>query len=426
MSPARRGLRTRLLAVAAAAAALLSGALAVPRAASAAAPSTPATDAFYSYSGSLAPIAPGTVLRARSVVVALGDRVPALPATQVLYRTSDQLGKPSATVATILRPAVALGPVKLISYQTAYDGLAGTCRPSYQLRGGAPASRTLEAENLLITAYLAQGFTVVSSDYEGPTDDFGAGREEAHGTLDAIRAAENELGVGAGTPVGLVGYSGGSIASMWASQLAPSYAPELHIVGVAAGGIPVDFVHNLDYIDGSSGWAGAIPAVGLGLARAYRIDLDRYLNARGKQIVAHVAQGCLDESAYPGLTFADMLKARYRNWQHVPVFERIFDDSIMGRGPTPREPLLMGVGNYDGTGDGVMVAKDVQQLAYEYCTRGVPVQFHTYSGANHIEAAVPFELQAVPFLQARFAGAGARGNCGTFGPGNPLTPLPHS
>ena len=35
------------------------------------------------------------------------------------------------------------------------------------------------------------------------------------------------------TPTGMLGYSGGSIATEWASELAPSYAPELNIIGAA-------------------------------------------------------------------------------------------------------------------------------------------------------------------------------------------------
>ena len=51
---------------------------------------------------------------------------------------------------------------------------------------------------------------MVTSDYEGPTDDYGAGRESGKGTLDAIRAAEHALGLAPkSTPVGLLGYSGG-------------------------------------------------------------------------------------------------------------------------------------------------------------------------------------------------------------------------
>ncbi len=51
------------------------------------------------------------------------------------------------------------------------------------------------------------------------------------------------------TPVGMVGYSGGSTATEFASELAHTYAPDLDIVGVAEGGIPVDPFHNLTYVD---------------------------------------------------------------------------------------------------------------------------------------------------------------------------------
>lgn len=396
----------------------------LPSAASAATLVPPSGDSFYSYGKPLGAVAPGTVLRTRTVRMALGDKLPLLSATQVLYRTTNQRGGATATVATIMKPVLPLGKIKLVSYQTAYDGVSSTCRPSFQLRGGTPTSATLQAENLLITGYLLQGFTVVTSDYEGPTDDFGAGREEARNTLDGIRAAQHVLHLAASVPVGLVGYSGGSIASMWASQVAPSYAPELHIVGVAAGGIPADFAHNLPYIDGSKGWAGALPAIGIGLARAYHLHLDDYLSARGLQVKRVTVQGCLDPGGFPGLTFAQMLKPQYRNWRQVPVFVRMFNESIMGRGNTPREPLMMSVGNADGTGDGVMIAKDDQQLAHTYCQRGVRVQFHISKGLDHTEAAIPFMLSAMSWIHARFAGALAPTNCASIAPGNPLTPLP--
>lgn len=385
----------------------------------------PSADPFYTYSGSLTNIAPGTVLKTRQVTLEPAGAAPALSATQVLYRTSDQLGDPSATVATIIRPPVSTGGTKLLSYQTAYDGVSDTCRPSYQLVGGQPDNSIVTAETPLILSYVTQGFTVVTSDYEGPTDDYGAGREEGYNTLDAIRAAEHELGLSDGTtPVGLLGYSGGSIATMWAAQEQPSYAPGLDINGVAAGGIPVDFTHNLQYISGSSDWAGAIPSVGIGLMRAYKLNLPTYLSAEGEQIASQVEQGCLNPSAYPGLTLSDLLKPQYKDWQKVPVFARIFNDSIMGQGETPRGPLLMGVGNADGTGDGVMVAKDVQELAYEYCQRGDNVQFNVYSGMDHVEALAPFEVQALAFLQQVYNGQTPASGCSSITPGNGLTPLP--
>lgn len=396
-------------------------------AAATATPAPPSSDPFYSYSGSLKNVAEGTVLRTRQVQISVAGTPQTYPSTQILYRTTDQLGQPSVTAATIVEPAGSgVVPVKLLSYQTFYDGVASTCRPSYTLQGGDPSNTTASADESFMLDYVQQGYTVVSSDYEGPTDDYGAGHESGFGTLDAIRAAEHELGLSPrSTPVGLVGYSGGSIASEWASELAPSYAPELDLVGVAEGGIPVDYAHTVGYIDGSSSWAGAIPAVTLGLIRAYKLDVAKYASAQGMQIFKQVEQGCLNPTAYPGLKLEDLLKPQYKNWRTVPIFVRIFNDAIMSERGTPREPLLMGVGNADGTGDGVMIAKDVQELAYTYCTRNVPVQFHVYSGSDHVEAAPQFEAQAIQFLQALYAGQAVSNQCGSIAPGNPLIPLPH-
>jgi Secretory lipase len=392
----------------------------------AAAPPAPASDPFYSYPAPLKDVPPGTVLSSRQVQISVAGTPRAYPATQLLYRTTDQLGRPSATVATIIRPAgAAVTPVKLLSYQTFYDGVASTCRPSYTLQAGDPSNTTANADEALMLDYVQQGFTVVTSDYEGPTDDYGAGHESGYGTLDAIRAAEHELRLQPNsTPVGMVGYSGGSIASEWASELQPTYAPELDIIGVAEGGIPADYVHVLDYIDGSSAWAGAIPAVSLGLMRAWGLNVAKYASAEGMQIYKQVAQGCLNPTAYPGLKLEDLLKPQYKNWRTVPIFVKIFNASIMGLAGTPKEPLLMGVGNADGTGDGVMVAKDVQELAYVYCTRHVPVAFHVYSNSDHVQAAPQFEAQAVQFLQALYSGQSVTNECSSISPGNPLTPLP--
>lgn len=384
----------------------------------------PTEDPFYDQPAGLANAKPGEILRKRDVDVALGGSPGTVGATQVLYRTVNQLGQPSATVATVIPPPTPIGSTRLLSYQTAYDGVASTCRPSYALQpGNSGGNSIVTAESGLIGAYLLQGYTVVTSDYQGPSDDFGAGQEEGHGTLDAIRAAETQLGSQPGsTPTGLVGYSGGSIASMWAAQLAPEYAPELKLIGVAAGGIPTDFEHNLGYIGGSEDWAGAIPAVGLGLARGSRIDLGKMLSDRGREVAAKVQQGCLDPGGFPGLTLEDMLKPEYKDFRKVPSLVKVFNESIMGRDGTPNIPLTMAVGNDDGTGDSVMIAKDVQELAHTYCDRGLSVQFTELTGMDHTAAFAGFAPIAVSFLQQRFAGLPATSGC-PIAAGNALTPL---
>ncbi len=58
-----------------------------------------------------------------------------------------------------------------------------------------------------------------------------------------------------------------------------------------------------------------------------------------------------------------------------------------------------------------------------YCQRGVSVQFNTYSGQDHDNAAIPFELGALSFLTARLSGVPATNGCSSIGAGNPLAPV---
>jgi hypothetical protein len=83
----------------------------------------------------------------------------------------------------------------------------------------------------------------------------------------------------------------------------------------------------------------------------------------------------------------------------------------------------MAVGNADGVGDGVMVARDVEALAHEYCEQGDTVELNVYKGAVHTEAALHFETPAVAFLLERFAGLPMAGNCSSIPRGNSLAPI---
>jgi len=384
----------------------------------------PSQDPFYTYDGPLADFAPGTILRSRPSVFAAPGVTTPVTSTQVLYRTTDQQGEPTDTVATVLQP-LAPGPTKLISFHMAYDALGSECDPSYTLTGSADSGVSL-AEQTVIAGYIAAGYTVVAPDYEGPELEWTVGRESAYAALDGIRATEELLSLPDSTPVGLIGYSGGSVPTQWGAEVAPSYAPELNIIGAAAGGVPVDLAHNLPYVSGSAKWAGVIPALVVAYQRTYDLDTDEFLSDRGKQVVAEVANRCIAEFAsdYPGLTDADMVRAPYRSLLDVREVAIAINDNIMGTAGTPIVPMFLAVGHSDPIGDTIMVTGDVEGLAHTYCTRGVAVAYSQYDGLDHEEAFVPFQAQAAEFLNSRFAGDNVRNDCASIGVGNSLAPVP--
>jgi hypothetical protein len=395
-------------------------------AAQASGPVPPSQDPFYTYSGStpLSQIAPGTVLAERSVSLVISGLTVPVSTEQVLYRTTGELGQATATVTTIIRPLLPLFGTKIVAYQPAYDALGSQCDPSYELQGG---NGGIGAEGDAIAAYVLAGFTVTVPDYEGEAMDWGAGQESGYGTLDAIRATEHYLGASRSTQVGMLGYSGGAIATEWASELAPTYAPDLHIVGAAAGGIPVDFAHNLTYINGDTDWAGVIPAVIVSLGRAFGINISQYLSPYGVQVTNQVSSECIGSFAanYPGLTIQQLLKPQYQNPFQIAPLVTVLNHLIMGTSPgRPGSPLFFGVGDADGEGDGIMIVGDTEALAHEYCQRGVPVTFDIYPLLTHQEAAIPWEAHALAFLENLFNGGSPGNQCSSIPAGNSLAPLP--
>jgi hypothetical protein len=271
-------------------------------------PLLPTVDPFYRWSGSLAQVAPGTVLRTRSVTVTKADASTQVKATQLLYVTTNELGQRVVSVTTVLRPlhSSASSVTRLVSYQEPYDARGAECDPSYTLQLLALHETSAIPAPL---QYAASGYTVVTSDYEGEDLAYGAGQQSGYETLDAVRAAEKWLGIQErATPVALVGYSGGAITTEFASELAHTYSPDLDVVGVAEGGIPVDPFHNVSYVDHpGSDWNWVIPALFEGVARGFGLhDLDQYLTPRGIAVVSADRSQCA--GAFTRLTTEQLLK----------------------------------------------------------------------------------------------------------------------
>jgi hypothetical protein len=430
-----------------AAVATLAGLLATQ--AQAAQPLPPGQDPFYSYTGAkpLSAIAPGTVLKTRTENYHVAGISLPVTAVQLLYRSTTETGRPTVNVTSVLEPplgsaSAGTGAPNVVAYQSFYDSLNPDDEPSYAISGGVSLDPSIpNVESALIAPELLSGDAVVVADTEGEQADFAAGPEYGMLTLDSLRAALSSPATGliGATKVGLIGYSGGAIATEWAAELAPSYAPQLNsrIVGASFGGVLVDPDHNLHYVNGSLVWAGVMPMALIGIARASGVDLTPYLSSYGQQVFAAMQNDSITQvlGQYPGLTWSQIAKPQYAEPEQIPIFVKLANQLIMGRSATPTEPMLIAQGA-DGTiegsdgfqpgvgpGDGVMIAGDVRTLARDYCARGVSVDYDEYDLLDHIGTAVPWTTTTVPWLAARFAGVTAPADCGQIAPGNPVLPI---
>ncbi len=434
--------RLRRILMTAGTAALLLAAIAAPGAR--AALPTPEQDPFYAYQGTtpLADIAPGTVLKTRTLSYhVLGIPLP-VRAIQLLYRTEGETGIPEVNVTSVLEPPLSTGTPEVIAYQSFYDSLNTEDDPSYAISGDVALSGAIpQVESALFGPELLAGNAIVIADTEGETADFAAGPEYGINTLNSLRAALSSpaTGLSQTAKIGLLGYSGGAIATEWAAELAPTYAPDVNrrIAGAAFGGVLADPAHNLHYVDGSLVWAGVIPMSIIGVSRAFHIDLTPYLSEYGLELYNKLQKASITEvlGMYPGLTWARLAKPRYSTPESIPLYVETVNKLIMGTGGTPTVPLLIAQGAdglLEGTngsqpgigpGDGVMIAGDVRTLAREYCERGVAVDYNEYPLLAHIETATPWVTGAIGWLSERFAGRPAPEDCSGIAPGNPLTPI---
>ncbi|GAA3040881.1 lipase family protein [Kitasatospora albolonga] len=433
---------SRLLAVAvtAALAATPLAATAVPASAATASASA---DSFYAYDGSapLASFEPGAVLKTRTLTYHLVGLPTPVRAIQLLYRTTDAQGRPAANVTTVVRSLTG-DSTKAVSYQSFYDSLDPADSPSRAIAGDLSLGGLIpNAESLFLIPALTQGYNIVIPDTEGQSADFAAGPEYGTNTLDSIRAAvrSGATGMNADTRFGLLGYSGGAIATNWAAALAPSYAPDVNakLVGFSEGGLLVAPAHNLKYVDGSLAWSGVIPMAVIGVSRSFGIDLKPYLSDYGLSVYRQLEDGSIIDAVghYPGLTWKKMAKPQYADPNSVPAFVDAVNRVNLGSAPTPTVPGQIAQGNGGvlegtfaspagiGTGDGVMVAGDVRALARQYCATGNgAITYQQYNLLSHLGAAVAWAPTAFVWMNDRFANRPAPSDCGHIPAGNDLTP----
>jgi hypothetical protein len=365
-----------------------------------------------------------------------------LSVTQLLYRTTNGLGKPTVNVTSVVKSPTATPGHGVIAYGSFYDSLNPADSPSYSFAGGTSVGQTIgNVETGIVLPFLLQGYDVIIADTEGETADFASGPEYGRTTLDSIRAASNSsaTGISPTAKVGLIGYSGGAIATGWAAALAPTYAPDVNrrIVGATEGGVLVDPDHNLHYIQGSLVWAGVLVMALIGASRAADVDLTPYLSSYGRSLVAKLKYASIATvlGAYPGLTWKKIAKPQYAQPEDVAPFVKVVNKLDLGSYGTPTVPMFIGQGANGilegtsgttkgvGAGDGVMVAGDVRSLARQYCSHGAKILYKQYNATSHVTTVPLWLPTAISWLADRFAGKTVPTSCGSIPVGNPLTPI---
>lgn len=399
---------------------------------------SPSPDPWYSSPPVVDPAtAPGTILATRPVHIPPTNLRNFGRGWQVLVQSTDSHDQPQQIVSTIIEPNTPWtgpGPRPLVSFNATIDSLGLDCMPSHVL----PNKFNLELPPFL-QILAERGYGLVVTDFQGPKAAYAAGRANGRAVLDGMRAARAFVPPGADSGAALfgdsrivqVGYSGGGIATGWAAQIQPVYAPELTdvLVGSSVGGVPADYSDLFDTMDGTLA-SGLYRAAVLGLAREYP-ELYPLLNDTG-DVTAHLLRdSCAATNTAIGVLHAPLSMLTDVDPRTDPTVQRVMSRNRLGSpelsyGADPREvpsgpvqvwhgdatvPIGPGPGSSAGPGDFFVPEWTAQRLTDEWCEAGADVEYTPVAG-EHITAAYTAVGPALDWVDDRARGVPFTGGCG--------------
>ncbi|KAK2850561.1 hypothetical protein FQN49_005550 [Arthroderma sp. PD_2] len=308
---------------------------------------------------------------------------------------------------------------RLISYQVIEDAASVNCAPSYALQlnsdpGGEYGTIIIQSELLLIIACLENGWVVTIPDYEGPNAAFLSQWRAGYATLDGIRAtlASSEFtGVDPNATITMWGTSGGSVASGFAAELQPSYAPELKFAGVALGGLVPSITTALESLNEGFD-AGIIVSGVIGLTHEYQYMkpiLASYLLPQTREKFMSAATKC---AGAVSLDFRrEDIYSYFRGGRESGLFKnpeviRILDHNAMPQG-IPTAPILI----LKSTNDEVSPISDTDAVVEKYCSAGATVDYKRDLLSFHTVLAITGAPEAIIWLRDRMDGVAIQEGC---------------
>ncbi|KAJ5667128.1 hypothetical protein N7507_002992 [Penicillium longicatenatum] len=385
----------------------------------------PSKDAFYDQPANIHTYNPGEVIRSRTVDPQLESflsfpvNISVKAVSQFLFRTTDNLGDAAAAVVTLIEPYNS-DPTKLLGYQTFYDSANVDCSPSYTLQAENESLSNLLAGNVsedvpFMVAALNQGWWLYTTDYEGLQAQYTTGLQAGYAVLDSTRAVlSSGSSLGLSNPkYALWGYSGGSLASTWAAELQPSYAPELEFAGIAVGGTVPNISSIVETIHDTSAVGLAFSGI-YGQSKAFpnmSVWLEENLLPEQTDEFYYIANGCLAQATSRGL--GKNLYSFFRGGK--AAFEMSVPRSVfhwtgqLGLRGTPVSPLYI----YKAVGDEISPVADTDELVAEYCADGARIEYLRDLVGNHETEGIVGSAGALAWLKERLEGVEVSDGCKT-------------
>jgi pimeloyl-ACP methyl ester carboxylesterase len=357
---------------------------------------------FYTWTGKPA-AKPGVMLRTEPLPENL--LIPGAASGQrILYSSTDGVtGKGGVVVSGAYFTPKGTPPTggwPLIAWAHGTVGMADICAPSWAGRG--------ERDMRYLGTWLANGFAVVATDYQGlgtpGPHPYIETRPEAYSVLDSVRAVQ------AGEPnlskkVIVVGQSQGAGAAFATAAFASAYAPDLDIRGTVATGTPNLSPKNfatasntdLDRVDPTIAYAYYLTLT----AQAERpsVKMSDSFTEKALPLVEIARTQCVG-ALFKAVSDAKLTRREALRPENTTL---IFGPMMASLGyPTLKlkGPIFMGAGAAD---------KDVNpagqmELAKDACAAGTVVEAHLYEGLDHSATVNGSLPDSLPFVKKALAG----------------------
>ena len=234
----------------------------------------------------------------------------------LLYRSTSLRGKAIGVSGLVMLPKGK--PPKqgwpVVSWAHGTSGIADSCAPSRDPSG--PYTAYLAPQ---LRAWLRAGYAIANTDYEGlgtpGAHPYLVGRSEGRGVVDIVHASRQLDGRLARRYL-IAGHSQGGHAALFAAALAPKWAPELRLRGVAAyaPASHLDLLSRaLSNFTSPSGLSGLAALVLRGISSVYpQIEPSQIASDRALALFPQVDKLCVGplnaSSAFGGIAPADLVR----------------------------------------------------------------------------------------------------------------------
>ena len=287
-------------------------------------------------------------------------------AWKVLYVSTGIDGAPIAVSGWVAVPEVA-GPHRVLAVAHGTTGLGDSCAPTR--RGGTNPFRYSE--------YLAAGFTVAYTDYQGlgtpGLHHYLVAEAEARAVLDVVRAAR-EIDPDATTDTALYGFSQGGHAVMAAAQRAQDLAPELTISHTAVLA-PAVFIREW-VAEAEPAQIGYLVMIARAYADAYGEPLEDWLGPPAIERLSSIDDGCFFDiqQAVGGLGRDALIVDATEGSRQGDIL----DANDPGLSSVPGSVLLV-----TGGADDLFTEEIAHRLIGQLCAGGAGLDLIHYGEATH-------------------------------------------